>query len=271
MIGEYWLTSAYIVIIFDGEELRYDKRDDDGRMLAVDFDVKHTNGKEPSVGNFAIYNLTEETRKRIASDAVGIRFYGGYEGNEKLLYSGSIEKVFNKRQGNDIQTELRCGDGFREFTKSVTSKTYASGATKEEIVSNIAKDMGLGLKVAKGALTGVMNGSKTLDGLSKDVLSEIVPNWSIVDGEINISGSAVTPMSDDAVLIKSDTGLLESPTITEKGVNVKAQIDPDIRPRSLLKVESMTVNGLFVVQSVQFVGNNYGGAFDMNIEAIAND
>ena len=269
MIGEYWLTSAYLVILFQGEELRYDKRDADGRMLAVDFDVKHTSSKEPSVGNFAIYNLKEETRKRISSDAIGLRFYGGYEGKEKLLYSGTIEKVINKRQGVDYVTELRCGDGFREFTQSITSKTYASGVDKQQIVEDVARDMGLGLKVAKDGIKGVLTGSKTLDGLSKDVLTELIPDWSIVDGEINISGGKLAPMSTIASLINSDTGLLESPNITEKGVNIKAQIDPDVRPRSLLQVESESVNGVFIVQSIQFVGNNYGGAFDMNIEAAA--
>lgn len=268
MSYQFWLTSAYIVVIFPTEELRYDKRDDDGRMLAVDFDVKHTNGKEPSVGNFAIYNLAEETRKRIASDAIGVRFYGGYEGREKLLYSGSIERVINKRQGVDYITEMRCGDGFREFTNSVTTRTYASGVDKQTIINDIAGDMGLSVKAGKDAVKGVLTGSKTLDGLSKDVLTEMVPEWSIVDGEINIPAPG-QPISNVATVIKSDTGLLESPAITEKGVNMKAQIDPDIRPRSLLKVESASIEGLYIVQAIQFVGNNYGGAFDMNIEAVA--
>lgn len=268
MSYQFWLTSAYLIVIFPNEELRFDRRDEDGRMLAVDFDVKHTNSKEPSVGNFAIYNLAEETRKRIASDAIGLRFYGGYDGMEKLLYSGSIERVINKRQSVDYVTEIRCGDGFREFTKSVTSRTYASGVDKQTIVNDIASDMGLPLKLGKDAVKGVLNGSKTLDGLSKDVLTELVPEWSIVDGEINIAAQG-QPISNVAAVIKSDTGLLESPSITEKGVNIKAQIDPDIRPRSLLQVESESVNGLYVVQSIQFVGNNYGGAFDMNIEAVS--
>ena len=269
MSGRYWLTTAYLVIVFNGEEIRYDKRDDDGRMLAVDFDVKHTASKEPSVGNFGIYNLAESTRKRIASDAIGLRFYGGYEGNEKLLYSGSIERVINRRQGGDYITEIRCGDGYREFTQSVTSKTYASGVSKEQVINDIAADMGLAVRTTVEGAKGVLTGAKTLDGLSKDVLSEIVPDWSITDNEIVITGGALVPLSNVASVISSDTGLLESPTITEKGVNIKAQIDPDIRPRNLLDVRSESVTGIYIVQSVQFVGNNYGGAFDMNIEAAA--
>ena len=300
----FWKGYAYLVIEYNGFDRRFDVVDEDGRMLALDFETKSTRSKEPNQGVFNYYNLSESTRQEIETDAKAVRCYAGYDGDAKLIYQGDIVFVNSLKSGADWVTTIHCGDGFASFTKSVTSKTYASGTEKQVILDQIASDMGLVVKAAQDAITGELGGSLTIDGKSKDQLDVLMKDsgaeWSIQDNELNITKLG-KPIDDIAVVLRADSGLLEHPTITDKGVNVKAQLNPDIRPGKLTKLEPLAVQveptrateepkkppkvpkevfipqrgatyaGVYLCQTVSFIGNNYGGPFDVTIEAIRYD
>ena len=286
----FWKGYAYLVIEYDGFERRFDIEDDDGRLLALDFETKSTRSKEPNQGVFNYYNLSASTRLEIETDAKSVRCYAGYDGDAKLIYQGDIVFVNSLKSGPDWVTTIHCGDGFASFTESVTSKTYASGVEKQVVLDQIAADMGLVVKASKDAISGALGGSLTLDGKSKDQLDVLMKDsgaeWSIQDNELNITQLG-QPIDDIAIVLRADTGLLEHPAVTDKGVNVKAQLNPDIRPGKLIKLEPIAVQvtpggdsvpergrdyaGVYLCQTVQFIGNNYGGAFEVNIEAIRYD
>ena len=300
----FWKGYAYLVIEYNGFDRRFDVVDEDGRMLALDFETKSTRSKEPNQGVFNYYNLSESTRQEIETDAKAVRCYAGYDGDAKLIYQGDIVFVNSLKSGADWVTTIHCGDGFASFTKSITSKTYASGTEKQVILDQIASDMGLVVKAAQDAITGELGGSLTIDGKSKDQLDVLIRDsaaeWSIQDNELNITKLG-KPIDDIAVVLRADSGLLEHPTITDKGVNIKAQLNPDIRPGKLTKLEPIAVQveptrateepkkppkvpkevfipqrganyaGVYLCQTVSFIGNNYGGPFDMTIEAIRYD
>ena len=286
----FWKGYAYLVIEYEGFERRFDVEDKDGRLLALDFETKMTRSKEPNQGVFNLYNLSASTRLEIETDAKGVRCYAGYDGDAKLIYTGDLVFVNSIKQGPDWLTTLHCGDGFAAFTESVTSKTYANGTEKQVVLDQIASDMGLVVKATEGAIGGALIGSLSMSGKSKDQLDVLAKDngaeWSIQDGELNITQIG-EPIDDVAVVLRADTGLLEHPTITDKGVNVKAQLNPDIRPGKLIKLEPVAVSvtpggdsvpergrdyaGLYLCQTVQFIGNNYGGPFDVNIEAVRYD
>jgi hypothetical protein len=286
----FWKGSAYIVVVYDGYERIFKQEDADGRRLALDFETKSTRSKEPNQGVFNMYNLASTTRQEIETDAKSIRCYAGYDGEEKLIYSGDVVFVNSVKATTDWVTTMHCGDGFASFTESVTSKTFASGTDRQIILDQVAKDMGLVVKAAKDAISGTIPGAISMDGKSKDQLEVLTRDtgaeWSIQDGELNITAKG-SPIDDVAIVLRADTGLLEHPTITDKGVNVKAQLNPDIRPGKLIKLEPIAVQvtpggdespergkdyaGVYLCQTVQFMGNNYGGAFDVMIEAVRYD
>lgn len=300
----FWKGSAYLVVQYDGFERRFDIEDADGRRLALDFETKSTRSKEPNQGVFNIYNLSSSTRQEIETDAKAVQCWAGYDGDEKLIYAGDVVFVNSVKSGPDWMTTIHCGDGFAAFTESVTSKTYASGTERQVILDQVAKDMGLIVKATKDAITGSIPGAISMDGKSKDQLEVLTRDtgaeWSIQDGELNIT-SIGEAIDDEAIVLRADTGLLEHPTITDKGVNIKAQLNPDIRPGKLVKLEPIAVQvqptaapavpkkppkkpkeifipergrdyaGIYLCQTVQFIGNNYGGPFDVMIEAVRYD
>lgn len=286
----FWKGYAYLVIEYNGFERRFDVVGEDGRMLALDLETKSTRSKEPNQGVFNYYNLSASTRQEIETDAKSVRCYAGYDGDAKLIYQGDIVFANSLKSGPDWVTTIHCGDGFASFTQSVTSKTYASGIEKQVILDQIASDMGLVVKATQDAISGVLGGSLTIDGKSKDQLDVLMKDsgaeWSIQDNELNITQLG-KPIDDIAVVLRADSGLLEHPTITDKGVNIKAQLNPDIRPGKLIKLEPLAVQvepgaqfapgrgrdytGVYLCQAVGFIANNYGGPFDVIIEAIRYD
>lgn len=281
----FWKASAYLTIEFNGVLQRFDTEDEDGRRLALDFETKHTSSKEPNQGVFALYNLSESSREAIAStDRKTVRCYAGYDGNEKLIYQGDVVRVNNVRSGPDWKTEIQCGDGYMGFTQAVTSRSYAAGTDREFILKQMASDMDLVVKQAEGTVTGLLSGPQVFDGRTRDTMETLLKDqgaqYSIQDGEIRVSGIGQA-IDNEAVVLRADTGLLEHPQITEKGVNIRAQLNPDIRPGKLVKLEPTGVSGetklgknyagVYICQNVSFVGNNYGGAFDVMIEAKAYD
>lgn len=307
----FFKADAYLEVIYDKEAVVYDQKDKWERRFALDFDIKMSRSKTPNQGIIAIYNLSADTRQRIERDAKSIRVFAGYDDNFKLIFTGDVVFVNSSKSSVDWKTEIRAGDGWRSFSQSITSRNYAAGTPIRTIVEQTARDMGIALKESANILKGVISGSLTLDGRSKDAMDDIVNNhggqWSIQDNELQVT-PITKPIDGEAIILAADSGLLETPSVTEKGVTLRSQLHPDIRPGKVIKLQasSWTIeaggsgaydgntvhkatkkqsafttkkeesyiqrgydyNGFYISQSVQFVGNNYGGPFDCRIEAI---
>lgn len=307
----YFKADAYLEVTYEKEAVVYDQVDEWQRHLAVDFDIKMSRSKTPNQGVVAIYNLSAATRQRIERDAKSIRLFAGYDNEYKLIFTGDVVFVNSLKSGVDWKTEIRAGDGWRSFSQSITSRNYAAGTPIRTIVEQTAKDMGIALKESANILKGVLQGSLTLDGRSKDSLDDVINNhggeWSIQDNELQVT-PITQPIDGEAIVLAADSGLLETPSVTEKGVNFRCQLHTDLRPGKVveLKASGWTIeaggsgsydgntvhkatkdkgetvtkkdqnfiergydyNGFYILQSVQFVGNNYGGAFDCRGESI---
>lgn len=307
----YFKGEAYLEVIYDNEAIVYDQKLDTGRMLQVDFDIKMSRSKTPNQGVIAIYNLAETDRKRIERDAKSIRLYAGYDGDNKMIFTGDVIFASSMKETVDWKTEIKAGDGFRSFSQSITSRNYAAGTPVRTIVEQTAKDMGIALKESANILKGAIDGSVTLHGKSQLELDQVVRTaggeWSIQDNELQVT-PVTKPIDGDAIVLDASSGLLESPSVSEKGVAVRCQLHPDFRPGKVMKLESSSwtvdsggtgvmdgtqtkkdkdgkvtttqkektypvergkdYNGFYICQSVQFVGNNAGGPFECRIEAI---
>ena len=307
----YFKGEAYLEIIYANEAVVYDQKNDGGRMLQVDFDIKMSRSKTPNQGVVAIYNLAETDRRRIERDAKSLRLYAGYDGDNKMIFTGDVVFASSVKESVDWKTEIKAGDGWRSFSQSITSRNYAAGTPIRTIIEQTAKDMGIALKESANILKGVTTGAVTLHGKSQLGVDQIVRSaggeWSIQDNELQVT-PITKPIDGEAIVLDSSSGLLESPSISEKGVAVRCQIHPDFRPGKVMKLESSSwsvdsggtgvmdgtalkndstgnlveqakektypvergkdYNGFYICQSVQFVGNNAGGPFECRIEAI---
>lgn len=267
-------SDAYIEVDTTDETIKLDQRDPIyGRRLVVEFDCLLTNSSHPNKGMARIYNLTESTRRKIVTNGKKVRLYAGYDGNEKLICVGDLMFADSRKEGAEWILEMRFGDGATAFDNATTTISISDGTSVQTVIDMLARDMGVVLKTARDALTGVLNGSLSLDGMSKDQLDKFTADhgltWSIQDEELQVT-IANEPIDFEAIVISAATGLLESPQrlikppkpkkIVErkkqssgeekKKVRVKesdasgdikfrAQLHPDLRPGKLVKLESV--------------------------------
>ena len=264
-------SDAYIEVDTDSETIKLDQRDPIyGRRLVVEFDCLLTNSSHPNKGMVRVYNLTESTRRKIVTNGKKVRLYAGYDGNEKLICVGDLMFADSRKEGPEWILEMRFGDGATAFDSATTTISVSDGTSVQTVIDMLARDMGIVLKTAKDALAGVLNGSLSLDGLSKDQLDKFTADhglsWSIQDEELQVT-IANEPIDLDAIVISAATGLLEAPQrlikppkpkkavksgeeSNEKKIRVKeadasgdikfrAQLHPDLRPGKLVKLESV--------------------------------
>ena len=273
---------AYAIITTDTEQIKLNAVHNE-RRLAIKFNIKQTADEHPNQGEITLYNLSEETRNNITSNGLKVDIYAGYE-QFKLIGCGTIQNIDNIKNGNEWQTIIKFGDGQKPYQTAKFSQSFGSGFDIKKIVSNVAKSLGLAISDVSNVAGKIKNGL-SLDGLSKDIMNELASqlnfNWSIQDGVVQITDIG-KPTDDTAILINSATGLLQYPIITENGVNVRTQLNSDIRPKKLIDVESIsariaseklkvtaneTAPGVYICNTVQFIGDNFGGGFETVIEA----
>jgi len=247
------------------------------RRLDLSFNVFATSGSEPNDGECVIYNLTETTRNRI-TEGSKIELYAGYDGSYKLISIGDIETVNNRKPLTDWATTITWGDGVRAYVEVNFSKSYKEGVKLRGVLDDLTSSFGLAVDTISHELTGLLNGGLSVNGKTKDILNKVTKDygleWSIQDDEVRLRRQG-DPIDDEAIVISQETGLLEFPQITDKGVDFVCQLNPDIRPRKIVNIKSTglgvdsvledKVNGFQIVENIRFSGDNFGGAFQSKV------
>ena len=105
---------------------------------------------------------------------------------------------------------------------------------------------------------------RVLNGNSRDILTKIARNnkadWSIQDGSL-IFLPKDKVLSDDAVLISQDTGMINAPEQTDEGLELTCLLNPALQIGGLVKVESIIeyFNGEYKIVKLAHSGDGIGG------------
>ena len=264
----------------------------DADYLNIDFEIDSDAKKnEASGGVFRVYNMNKPNRRRTERDVEQVKLTVGYFDpidnifNFRLVYIGSKVRVDNffDKDSAEYVTEIHAGDGYKQFTESFTAKSWAGGVERKVVAETIAKDFGLDVRIAKGALEGKTTSAQAFCNPTKEALKLFLRDngceFKIIDGVTTITKKN-EPTDDEVILINAESGLLESPIVNDDGdIEFSAQLHLDMRVNRKFKLESENIsgekkirsfdyNGFYVCKSLKMVGDNYGaGSFDMNIVA----
>jgi hypothetical protein len=256
--------------------------------LNISFDIKRTTGNEANSAVFTIYNAKESTRNDLLTEESTLNFWAGYEdeNNTALIFSGTITEAENRKENTEWITEIKATnfagnqDVFKYTTISVSYKE------KTPLVS-VIKDLASSLECA---LSGVNNTSVILDngfgytgnvnGLIDMIRKYLLPDCAIYfDNEELIIYKIEGESSFDVVRLTNKSGLIsanykvDNTTKTlknqvPKNIVLSCLLNPKLKPRAVIDIDGKTVKGLFIIEQIQFSGNNFGGDFLCNIEAV---
>lgn len=251
-------------------------------QIKVVFDVTKGVSSTANSATIKVYNLKEGHRNALGKELDTITLEAGYippgtkKGNVGIIFHGQIRDVEHKRDGVNIVSELSCGDGDKALRKATISKTYKAGTEVKEVVDDIQKELEKqGVKKGEIKLGDKATAFKrpyTVCGSCKRELDTLGRgkdfNWSIQNGALE-----ATPgdgFLGGVVLLTPETGLLNTPSITDNGVKVQALLNPDIRPNRRVRIESQTLemnsqDKEYRVSECRYSGDNYNGDFIVDI------
>lgn len=236
--------------------------------LTLELEIERNVLASANRGFFRIYNLKEDTRRRIFLDRYQTATYrrvtlcAGYRSDPRLpvIFQGNVMKAGSVRRRQDWVTEIEALDGAFGMINGQAGTTLPAGTDTRAILRNLIRSMP---NITLGAIGDVgdkkSDRSVVLSGNAWDILERTVPDASaFVDNEAAnvISKSQYIPEADDPLLISAETGLLETPRRYDALLDLRMMFEPQLKLGRLVKVESRETyyNGQYVAVGVRHAG-----------------
>jgi len=247
--------------------------------LRIDFDVEKTVSGIPNAATIKVYNLSRATRTRLKEEGGKVELLAGYrsgDGELGLAFAGTISDVVHEYTGDDVVTTLECGDGDKSQVTGFISKTYPRGASIESIVWDIQElgmpDVSLGDTIGLATLPALQR-ALSFQTTPRRALDELGRTygfyWSIQNGALEVvKKDRFIPSVTD---LTPETGLIDTPAISDKGITARALLDTAIRPNRVVRLDSDKLrdegaSGEYRVSSVRYTGSNYSGDNTVELE-----
>lgn len=186
--------------------------------LHIEFDIKKDNSKDPNKASITIYNLGQEMVNYLSAnqrESLAVLFHAGYNGDEKLIFQGTIEYVEDKFPAETRETKLILGDGTVNLTTAMTARSYRKGTPYNSILNDLVSD----LKLPKGRVvdfgSDVIPHSMAFTGTASQNLANLArktgSTFSVQDGTVfwTKEGSRFSNLMFE---ISEDGGMIGSPT-----------------------------------------------------------
>lgn len=246
----------------------------------MSFQVTRTlSAKTPNTAEIKVYNLNADNRSRLQElERVYVSLVAGYRGNTSLIFRGDLRDASSSRDGAGWVTTIT-SDAGRRARKARIVKSFAPGSTVGQVLQEAAKAMGLRLgnstqrvvnaKIAGTDASSFFNGY-ALAGAVEDEIDRLARScgleWSVQDDELQFLDFG-QPLSQLAVRLTSDSGLIGSPEPGNKGLcDVRALIIPDLIPGRRVQVESQHIEGFYRIETAKHTGTTSGREWYVDLQ-----
>jgi CYTH domain-containing protein len=248
--------------------------------LNFSFEIPFEDSEELTTATITAMNLSENTRNNIRKGHAVI-VNAGYENDIGCILVGRVAGLSHKKDSTDWTTKIIATVATNEWLDAQVYKTYKQGIRAKDMVSDLLNIFGLETGNLELSDNKEYPRGRVCRGKIKDVLLEIVvsdcksrmlirPTGQIV---INKPGTGV----NNGYLLSQETGLLKSTDEYEVipiETNLNTQVPFDekeeelktrasllnyhIGPADIIKVESPSLNGRFMVVRGRHVGSHSG-------------
>lgn len=247
--------------------------------LRVRFDVARNLKNVPSSAEIKIYNLSEASRQAVSAQPdVPVLVLAGYRDQEPhAVFLGRLRRVTTVVEGADLVTTIASADGVPTTAPRVNLSLAAGsdlGAALEQITA-LSERAGIGRGNTAGIARSLQGrrvgaGGLALSGSISAALDTVLEQagieWSVQDGQLQLLERGGARQVRAAVL-SSDTGLVSSPSVDERGnVKVRSLIAPGLTPGLLVQLQSRLVSGFYRVESARYTGDTEGPEWYLEIE-----
>lgn len=248
--------------------------------LDLAFRVERDLKPEPNKAEIDVYNLAPSNRKKLEGlgNEAQVVLSVGYGSGMSTIFRGDLKSALTMRDGTDLVTQIRAGDGQRARQTARVSRSFAPGTTVETVLRALTEELGVDSPAAAELARAVLEtGRASFDGgisLSGDVASELTAltassglEWSIQDGRLQLLRRG-QGLRHQAILLSPGTGLIDTPEIDDSGMlKARTLIIPDITPGVRVRVDAEHVSGVFRVERTMHTGETSGEDWTIEIDA----
>ncbi len=262
----------------------------------VAFEVNKTVKPDPNTAEIKIYNLNEDERLQISrgfqeqvrtgepNTGTLVRLFAGYEDTlPTQIFYGNLLHVQHAFDDKDIITTLSTGDGSEAYKKTRVQASFGPNTQASSVFRTLTQALKLKPGNSQRALDKLLKSQSAnmyvqgtvLTGSAAHELTQLCRSaglqWSIQDGAYHFVDLKQVA-SKTATVLSPRTGLIGSPTISNKGVlSARALIIPGLQPGLQVKLQSRFVEGNFLIAKVRYAGDTHGNDWYADIEAVTLD
>jgi len=209
----------------------------------------------------------------------------GYANNVSVMFSGLINNVQSVRNGVDDIVTVFASDNVVGL--DLINVSYSAQTSLVSLLSDLAFEAGVDIaeiSIKPQNILGKLSYSKKFGNIMNDLARTYKFTWFIYNGELYLYDDVKANSAKTILQINASTGLLESPILTQKGIDVKMLLESSVKPMDIYEVKSGGLqfsqgnlefvdvitqgNGLQKVLSVIHSGDTHGAAWYTEIEGI---
>ena len=207
--------------------------------LTIRFAIKKTDGQTPNTAAIRVYNLNEDTKKRIQKEFTRVNLQAGYESNYGVIFDGNVKQfTIGSENVVDHFLDIQAADGDAAYNFAVVNATLAAGSKQRDQIEAAAKTMGQ-LGVSTGYVApdddpdsedeDELPRGKVMYGMARNYIRQSAEttrcSWSIQDGKIQVIKLA-SVLPNQAIQLNSKSGLIGTPEQTNDGIKFRCLINP---------------------------------------------
>ena len=240
----------------------------DGELnLRVVFSIEHKYNGYQSLGEISIYNLSRQSEQKMIEQYRSVTLQAGYRELFGPIFAGQIINAQRARESVDRVTKLYCRSAGEELATTIVNRSFAKNTSMLDVISYCAGELGYPVEFV-GAWNDLplAMGGYIVSGDAKAKLKELATaygfNW-VIENNVMVLTRGEASRDGDVYLLRSDTGMIGSPEITEINVEVESALNPIIKIGSRIRVEStapqFTFSGVYWRNVPQTVGSGEYG------------
>lgn len=235
----------------------------------VGFEVKMSRASAPNTAAIKVWNVSALTTAVLEGPlpsctlAVGYGFADDPAPAIPLpIFRGEVKKKRMTRAGVDRVLELECQDGGVAWQHGRVVFTTVAPTSLASLIPIAAGQVQLPTGyIAPGIDVPLPHGTHVdepfrslMDRIAKSTQS----TWSVIDGLLTVQPiGAPAPWPSAPLFSATGANLIGQPIRREKGgIEVRALLDPAMRPGRQFVVESLTQSGTYIAQDVRFIGDS---------------
>lgn len=223
----------------------------------IRFRVANNIASTQSVAEITVYGLGYASRMKAYTRYDKVRLYAGYRSRHDLIFAGTLYNVGIGKEGPENYITLLCTTMGREFDSAFLNRAFGVNTPQKELIQAAADEMGLPVEFV-GDFDELPKtlGGRTISMPPKLLLSEMARNvgftWHVENGRIIAARYGATRNVEHR--FSAETGMIGSPVIHERGLDLRVVMAPSVRPLDEVMVENYTGDLAFAGRVVRYQG-----------------